>query len=83
MQIDNLRKRLNEDKCTKTLTEVFCNQNQAMEKYTGLKQDDTLKMLHVVCQWIKMISEKIERHNHHRLCGHDGKGNITIDKIFC
>lgn len=40
-------------------------------------------MLHVVCQWIKMISEKIERHNHHRLCGHDGKGNITIDKIFC
>ena len=37
MQIDNLRKRLNEDKCTKTLTEVFCNQNQAMEKYAGLK----------------------------------------------
>lgn len=37
MQIGNLRKRLNEDKCTKTLTEVFCNQNQTMEKYAELK----------------------------------------------
>ena len=32
MHIDNLRKRLNEEKCNKNLFEVFWNQKQPTEK---------------------------------------------------